>query len=363
MKRWSPSLLLALAAPLVFAWSPSVLAANCSAGKAKFQQICESCHTPASRAGRSAADILNALAGQSAMAGLFPDFVNATDVDNIAAYLFVYPAACPASSPTVSAIPASLSFGNVDVGATSAAQTITLANSGTADATGLTSTSSNNVEFPVTSTCGSTLAAGASCTLNVAYAPNAAGAASATLTIGYTGGPPLFVALSGTGVTVGPATATAIEYYHQGFDHYFITAIADEITKLDNGTFVGWARTGKSFKVFTSAGAGLNAVCRFFSTAFAPKSSHFYTPLPAECTVVKSNPSWMFEAEVFFIAIPALDGACPTGTSPVYRIYNNGQGAAPNHRYTTDLAVRTAMLALGWIPEGYGPIGVIMCAP
>jgi len=107
----------------------------------------------------------------------------------------------------------------------------------------------------------------------------------------------------------------------------------------------------------------LNAVCRFFSTAFAPKSSHFYTPLPAECTVVKSNPSWMFEAEVFFVAVPALDGACPTGTSPVYRIYNNGQGAAPNHRYTTDLAVRTAMLALGWIPEGYGPIGVIMCAP
>lgn len=32
-------------------------------------------------------------------------------------------------------------------------------------------------------------------------------------------------------------------------------------------------------------------------------------------------------------------------------------------RYTTDLAVRNAMLVLGWIPEGYGPIGVIMCAP
>jgi len=71
----------------------------------------------------------------------------------------------------------------------------------------------------------------------------------------------------------------------------------------------------------------------------------------------------MFEAEVFFIAIPALDGTCPAGTDPVYRVYNNGQGAAPNHRYTTDLAVRNTMLAFGWIPEGYGPIGVIMCAP
>jgi hypothetical protein len=28
---------------------------------------------------------------------------------------------------------------------------------------------------------------------------------------------------------------------HAGFDHYFVTYIPDEITKLDNGTFVGWA--------------------------------------------------------------------------------------------------------------------------
>ena len=29
---------------------------------------------------------------------------------------------------------------------------------------------------------------------------------------------------------------------------------------------------------------------------------------------------------------------------PVYRLYNNGQGGAPNHRYTTSLATRTQML-------------------
>jgi hypothetical protein len=358
-----PRLLLVLSVPLVFGWSAPVLAANCSAGKSKFQEICQSCHTPASRAGKSAADIFNALANQSAMAGLYPNFVNATDVDNIAEYLFFYPAACPASSPNVSAVPSSVSFGSVDVGVTSPGQTITLTNSGVVDATGLTYASSNDTEFLVMSTCGSTLAAGASCALNVGYAPNAAGADSATLTISYAGGAPLSISLSGTGVSVGPATATAIEYYHQAFDHYFITAIADEITKLDNGTFVGWARTGKSFNVYTSTASGLNAVCRFFSTAFTPKSSHFYTPLPAECTTVKANPDWMFEAEVFFIAVPAIDGSCTANTSPVYRVYNNGQGGAPNHRYTTDLTVRNAMLTLGWIPEGYGPIGVIMCTP
>ena len=34
-------------------------------------------------------------------------------------------------------------------------------------------------------------------------------------------------------------TISVIEYYHAVFDHYFVTGIADEITKLDNGTFAG----------------------------------------------------------------------------------------------------------------------------
>jgi len=96
---------------------------------------------------------------------------------------------------------------------------------------------------------------------------------------------------------------------------------------------------GRQFKVFIATGTGLSPVCRFFSTSFAPKSSHFYTASPSECTVVKSNPDWQFEAEVFFVATPAVDGTCAAGTVPVYRLYNNGQGAAPNHRVTTDLAV------------------------
>jgi mono/diheme cytochrome c family protein len=159
-----------------------------------------------------------------------------------------------------------------------------------------------------------------------------------------------------------PATADAVEYYHAAFDHYFVTTIADEIAKLDDGTLAGWTRTGRQFKVFTTSAAGLSPVCRFFSTSFAPKSSHFYTASPSECTVVKANPDWTFEAEVFFVGTPAADGTCATGTIPVYRLYNNGQGAAPNHRFTTELQVRAQMLAQSWVPEGQG-IGVTMCVP
>jgi len=48
--------------------------------------------------------------------------------------------------------------------------------------------------------------------------------------------------------------------------------------------------------------------------------------------------------------------------TPVYRLYNNSQGGAPNHRYTTSLTTRATMLGKGWIAEGLG-VGVVMCAP
>ncbi len=167
-------------------------------------------------------------------------------------------------------------------------------------------------------------------------------------------------------LTVKPAGGTrrpVIEYYHAAFDHYFVTDIPDEITKLDNGTFVGWARTGESFAAYTSAPTGSASVCRFFSKTFSPKSSHFYTPDVNECGVVKASADWEFEGAVFGVLAPGPVGNCPEGSNPVYRLYNNGQGAAPNHRYTTNLATRTAMLAKGWIAEGYGDLGVIMCSP
>ena len=49
------------------------------------------------------------------------------------------------------------------------------------------------------------------------------------------------------GTVVGRSTTRSfeptpmIEYYHAGFDHYFVTAAADEIAALDAGHFVGWA--------------------------------------------------------------------------------------------------------------------------
>ncbi len=158
-------------------------------------------------------------------------------------------------------------------------------------------------------------------------------------------------------------TMTVVEYYHAGFDHYFVTSLPDEVTKLDNGTFAGWARTGERFFAYPMGTGGTAPTCRFFSTAFGLKSSHFYTPSATECATVKANPSWQFEANVFAVMQPSVSGACGTGTQPLYRLYNNGKGGAPNHRYTTSATTRSSMIAKGWIPEGAGTLGVIACVP
>lgn len=163
-------------------------------------------------------------------------------------------------------------------------------------------------------------------------------------------------------VSPSPVVATAIEYYHAAFGHYFVTAIADEIAKLDAGVFTGWMRTGESFNVHVAGGAGLAPVCRFFTVAFPPTSSHFYAPRGLGCEETFSNHDWQFEGDVFFMALPDSMGACPAGTVPVYRLYNNGQGGAPNHRFTVSDASRLEMLGRGYIAEGTG-VGVGMCSP
>ncbi len=102
-------------------------------------------------------------------------------------------------SLTASISPASLSFGNQTVGATSAPRTVTLTNtsSGAISISGIVASN----EFAVSSTtCGSTLSAEAGCTINVAFTPTATGPRTGTLTIAdNAAGSPQSVQLTGTG--------------------------------------------------------------------------------------------------------------------------------------------------------------------
>jgi YVTN family beta-propeller protein len=171
---------------------------------------------------------------------------------------------------------------------------------------------------------------------------------------------------SGFGLFVGgpPETVVAVEYYYQDWNFYFETAFPDEIAVLDNGAFGGaFRRTGQTFMVWPQTNPAASPTCRFFTVAFPPKSSHFYTPFASECAFLKTQPAWQYEGIAFYIKLADANGLCSGGTIPLYRFYNNGMGGAPNHRYTTSLVIFDQMVAAGWTFEGNGDTKVFACVP
>lgn len=114
-------------------------------------------------------------------------------------------------SPTISLNPTALSFGSVNLGATSAAQTLTVSNTGAGTVTilAISLTGIDPRDFLATTTCGRSLAASATCTVTVSFQPSAAGARTASLTFADSAASLLqSVALSGTGISTGTPAVT-----------------------------------------------------------------------------------------------------------------------------------------------------------
>ena len=101
-------------------------------------------------------------------------------------------------STTLSVSPASLSFGRVKVGHVSASKTVTVTNTGSAIVSiGGVATSG---QFAETNNCGSSLAVGAGCAINVTFHPTSSGTQTGTLTISdNASGSPQTVSLTGRG--------------------------------------------------------------------------------------------------------------------------------------------------------------------
>ncbi|HVL90766.1 MAG TPA: choice-of-anchor D domain-containing protein, partial [Actinomycetota bacterium] len=120
--------------------------------------------------------------------------------------------------------PTSMSFGSATVGQQTGSQTATLTNTGTATLTLSTSFAGINPSdfLRVGGTCGSSLGAGGSCTILVAFKPTAPGSRSASLLVTSNApGSPHAVALSGTGVAAPTLslnrTTVAFGNVEQGF--------------------------------------------------------------------------------------------------------------------------------------------------
>jgi hypothetical protein len=115
-----------------------------------------------------------------------------------------------AATPAVSLSPTSLTFASQTVGTTSAAQTITLTNTG-AGALSISGIAASG-NFAETTACPSSLPAGASCTISVTFTPTAAG--SPTGTISFTDNAAASqqaVSLSGTAVAATGSSSPSVQ--------------------------------------------------------------------------------------------------------------------------------------------------------
>jgi sugar lactone lactonase YvrE len=120
--------------------------------------------------------------------------------------------------PPITLSATSLSYGSIVVGQSSNSQSVTMTNTGAAalSITSIAVTGTNASSFVFANTCGTSLAVGASCIIHGHFAPKAAGALKAAITITDSAtGSPQSIALSGTGVVpAGPVTlsATSLSY-------------------------------------------------------------------------------------------------------------------------------------------------------
>jgi Abnormal spindle-like microcephaly-assoc'd, ASPM-SPD-2-Hydin/Beta-propeller repeat len=163
--------------------------------------------------------------------------------------------------------PATVNFGNQDISTTSTAQTVTLKNNSTAVVSNIvvsiTGTAASS--FTETSACGATLAVGKSCTISVTFAPIAAGAVTATLSVADSdASSPQTAILTGTGTTSGPDFSIAVAPATLSFAAGSTGTSTVAVTGLNSFT---------SAVALTCTGAPAGSSCTLSPTSVTPTST------------------------------------------------------------------------------------------
>lgn len=161
-----------------------------------------------------------------------------------------------------------------------------------------------------------------------------------------------------TGISIeeAPPVQQVYALYLPKIKRYFITASEEEKEQMRYDSIP----VDAGFNVWPADGPAPESaqpVCRFYS---ALVNSHFYTGREKECTLLREEDhGWEYEGIAFRALMPAKGGACPPGTWPVWRLYNNRYAQQDsNHRFVASVGIYHGMLAAGWIGEG-----VAFCSP
>ena len=151
----------------------------------------------------------------------------------------------------------SLTFPAQAAGTTSAAQAVNLTNTGNAAlaVSSIVVSGANASEFIQTNNCGSSVTAGASCTINVTFKPSETGNRGASLAIADNAiGTPQCVALSGTGTNTSGSASLSPGRLTFGNEPVELTSNAQTITLANTGATAlnisGFAVTGANSSDF-----------------------------------------------------------------------------------------------------------------
>lgn len=231
------------------------------------------------------------------------------------------------NTPTFSSTPAALTF-NTALGATSAAQNVTVRNDSGGTLSVASAVSSVNVfAATVPATC-SALSINQTCTIGVTFTPAALGAASATLTINHNAGAAGTVTLTGSGVSVVP-----------------VVAVAPATVAFANLTALGQQSAATRVR-FTNSGPGPVTLMSAGSGAEFPMST---TGIAAPCTAGLAVASAAFcEVDVRF---------APTAAGPRTGTLTFASNGSPTSATValSGTGSATAAPIVGYTPEG-GPL-------
>lgn len=190
------------------------------------------------------------------------------------------------SAPVATLSATSLSFGSETMGVETAAQSLTLKNTGTAslDITSVALGGTNASSFLITAnTCGTTLAAAATCSFSAAFKPTTTGALSATIDVtDNASGSPQAVSLTGTGTNTGSLVSLSASSLGFGTETVGVQTAAQTVTLKNTGTLavtissIALTGTGASSYLITANTCGtslaVGASCSF-SAAFKPTTT------------------------------------------------------------------------------------------
>jgi type II secretory pathway pseudopilin PulG len=248
--------------------------------------------------------------------------------------------------PTASISPSSLAFGDQNVGSISAAQTVTLTNTGTAplSITGITVGGTNSSDFSQTNNCPATLAVQVSCTVSVTFSPAATGSRSGTLV--FSDNDPSAtqtVALSGNGTTPPPPPSGV--YFSDGFESGSTSAWSAPIgngtatvesTVVNSGTYA-LALSNASGQYETIAGSlvGGAETLTYSSFAFQLDSTAFSgTSTIARANDSSGNAMWVIYYDG---SRKGLDIYVWNGARTRYDLYSNANIITAGTWYTLEI--------------------------